>query len=179
MAIEFHCNQCGRLLRTGDDTAGRMAQCPECGSQTPIPFPADEPATPAEVEIIEPNASEGTTFGDGSRESQSGEHPFHPTSPYGPPSHGHDPFRKQAVTSLVLGSASVILSTFCCVCFPLGLIVSLVGLAFGVIGLRSTTQRNLAVIGLALSGVGLAIALLAGAFFQMHPAFQGPNRPLR
>lgn len=37
MPIEFRCSQCGRLLRTGDDTAGRMAQCPECGAQTPVP----------------------------------------------------------------------------------------------------------------------------------------------
>jgi DNA-directed RNA polymerase subunit RPC12/RpoP len=37
MPIEFHCSRCGRLLRTGDDTAGRMAQCPECGGQTQVP----------------------------------------------------------------------------------------------------------------------------------------------
>jgi hypothetical protein len=37
MPIEFHCSRCQRLLRTGDDTAGRMAQCPECGAQTQVP----------------------------------------------------------------------------------------------------------------------------------------------
>jgi hypothetical protein len=37
MSIEFHCSRCSRLLRTGDDTAGRMAQCPECGAQTQVP----------------------------------------------------------------------------------------------------------------------------------------------
>ena len=37
MPIEFHCSRCTRLLRTGDDTAGRMAQCPECGAQTQVP----------------------------------------------------------------------------------------------------------------------------------------------
>jgi hypothetical protein len=37
MAIEFRCGKCSRLLRTGDDTAGRMAQCPECGAQTQVP----------------------------------------------------------------------------------------------------------------------------------------------
>jgi hypothetical protein len=40
MSIEFNCGQCGRLLRTGDDTAGRMAQCPECGAQTQVPISA-------------------------------------------------------------------------------------------------------------------------------------------
>jgi hypothetical protein len=37
MPIEFRCSQCTRLLRTGDDTAGRMAQCPECGAHTQVP----------------------------------------------------------------------------------------------------------------------------------------------
>jgi hypothetical protein len=39
MSIEFHCSQCGRLLRTGDDTVGLMAQCPQCGGQTQVPAP--------------------------------------------------------------------------------------------------------------------------------------------
>ncbi len=30
MPIEFRCLQCGKLLRTGDDTAGKQAKCPEC-----------------------------------------------------------------------------------------------------------------------------------------------------
>jgi hypothetical protein len=37
MAIEFRCTQCGKLLRTGDETAGRQAKCPECGTVMPIP----------------------------------------------------------------------------------------------------------------------------------------------
>ena len=44
MSIEFRCSQCSRLLRTGDDTVGRMAQCPECGAQTLVPAP--EPTIP-------------------------------------------------------------------------------------------------------------------------------------
>ena len=43
MSIEFRCSQCGKLLRTGDDTAGRQAQCPECGALSTIPGPS-EPA---------------------------------------------------------------------------------------------------------------------------------------
>jgi hypothetical protein len=39
MAIEFRCSSCGRLLRVGDEAAGKMAQCPECGAQSTIPFP--------------------------------------------------------------------------------------------------------------------------------------------
>jgi phage FluMu protein Com len=40
MPIEFHCTQCGKLLRTGDDTAGKKAKCPQCGAVLPIPEPA-------------------------------------------------------------------------------------------------------------------------------------------
>ena len=37
MPIEFRCTQCNKLLRTGDDTAGRQAQCPACGVIMPVP----------------------------------------------------------------------------------------------------------------------------------------------
>jgi phage FluMu protein Com len=37
MPIEFRCRQCGKLLRTGDETAGRQAQCPACSALTTIP----------------------------------------------------------------------------------------------------------------------------------------------
>jgi hypothetical protein len=37
MSIEFRCNQCGKLLRTGDETVGRQAQCPACGAISVVP----------------------------------------------------------------------------------------------------------------------------------------------
>ncbi|HEV3024847.1 MAG TPA: zinc ribbon domain-containing protein, partial [Pirellulales bacterium] len=37
MPIEFRCSQCGKLLRTGDDTAGKQARCPACGNVLPVP----------------------------------------------------------------------------------------------------------------------------------------------
>ena len=40
MPIEFRCRQCGRLLKTPDDTAGRQAQCPACGTISIVPGPA-------------------------------------------------------------------------------------------------------------------------------------------
>ncbi len=47
MPIEFRCTQCGRLLRTPDDTAGKQAQCPACGTLSTIPPSAEFPqATP-------------------------------------------------------------------------------------------------------------------------------------
>ncbi len=39
MPIEFRCERCNKLLRTGDDTAGKQARCPECGAVMPVPTP--------------------------------------------------------------------------------------------------------------------------------------------
>jgi uncharacterized membrane protein len=43
MAIEFRCTQCGKLLRTGDDTVGKHAKCPECGAVMVIPANSSAP----------------------------------------------------------------------------------------------------------------------------------------
>ena len=37
--IDFRCGQCGKLLRTPDEAAGKSAKCPACGSVQPIPTP--------------------------------------------------------------------------------------------------------------------------------------------
>lgn len=37
MAIEFRCTTCNKLLRTEDNTAGKQAKCPSCGTVLPIP----------------------------------------------------------------------------------------------------------------------------------------------
>lgn len=65
MPIEFKCSQCGRLLRTGDETAGRLAQCPQCGSQTQIPQPSQPPATPPADEIPTLQADDSPFGGSG------------------------------------------------------------------------------------------------------------------
>ena len=39
MPIEFRCTKCGKLLRTPDETAGKQARCPECGTVGMIPAP--------------------------------------------------------------------------------------------------------------------------------------------
>ncbi|MEX0711339.1 MAG: YIP1 family protein [Pirellulales bacterium] len=41
MPIEFRCHQCGKLLRTADDTAGKQAKCPSCGAIQSIPYASD------------------------------------------------------------------------------------------------------------------------------------------
>jgi hypothetical protein len=56
MAIEFRCSNCGKLLRVGDDSAGKRAKCPGCATVLPIPAagsvapaaaPAGAPAPPS------------------------------------------------------------------------------------------------------------------------------------
>ncbi|MBX7164762.1 MAG: hypothetical protein K1X74_00315 [Pirellulales bacterium] len=42
MSIEFRCTSCNKLLRTGDDTAGRQVKCPVCGTALTIPQPAND-----------------------------------------------------------------------------------------------------------------------------------------
>lgn len=46
MPIEFHCTQCGLRLRTADDTAGKQARCPHCGTLVPIPLSSEPDVTP-------------------------------------------------------------------------------------------------------------------------------------
>jgi phage FluMu protein Com/uncharacterized membrane protein len=41
MSIEFRCVHCSKLLRTGDDTAGKQAKCPECGTLMTVPAAAE------------------------------------------------------------------------------------------------------------------------------------------
>jgi hypothetical protein len=46
MAIEFRCTGCQKLLRTADETAGKQAKCPQCGSVVPIPLSSDSSDLP-------------------------------------------------------------------------------------------------------------------------------------
>jgi len=49
MPIEFRCTQCRKLLRTQDDTAGKQAKCPVCGTLVLIPNPASPPPLPGDA----------------------------------------------------------------------------------------------------------------------------------
>ncbi len=44
MAIEFRCSQCNMLLRTANETVGKQAKCPQCGTLTTVPAEAPIPA---------------------------------------------------------------------------------------------------------------------------------------
>ena len=42
MPIDFRCADCQKLLRVGDDAAGRHAKCPGCGTILIVPSPAED-----------------------------------------------------------------------------------------------------------------------------------------
>jgi len=42
MAIEFHCQHCGHLVRTANEHAGKRGKCPHCHQSVYIPTPSDE-----------------------------------------------------------------------------------------------------------------------------------------
>ena len=42
MAIEFHCEHCGKKVRTKDEAAGKRGRCPYCKQSVYIPMPQAE-----------------------------------------------------------------------------------------------------------------------------------------
>ena len=42
MAIEFHCDHCGKLIRAPQDAAGRQGKCPHCQQSVYIKTPSDQ-----------------------------------------------------------------------------------------------------------------------------------------
>ena len=99
MPIEFRCSECNKLLRTGDDTAGRQAKCPECGAIMDIPSPGTQPVGPPDPPTPPRDApsnpyAPGSPFGAGSPGPSSpfgtpggmgGPPPNDPTNPYQSP----------------------------------------------------------------------------------------------
>lgn len=42
MAIEFHCNHCGRLIRASAEHGGKRGKCPSCHQSIYIPTPSED-----------------------------------------------------------------------------------------------------------------------------------------
>lgn len=55
MAIEFHCEHCGKMVRAGAEHAGKRGKCPSCHQPVYIPAP-DEEIEPLRLAPIDPNA---------------------------------------------------------------------------------------------------------------------------
>jgi phage FluMu protein Com len=50
MAIEFHCEHCGKLVRAADEYAGKRGKCPGCQQSVYIPTPEIEPLSISPVD---------------------------------------------------------------------------------------------------------------------------------
>lgn len=83
--------------------------------------------------------------------------PVYPGGPYGAPYSVPQPDQRagMAIASLVLGIASVAFSLFNMCDVPIGVI----GLVLGILGLRSASHRGMALAGVVLCVIGLALAI--------------------
>jgi phage FluMu protein Com len=108
MPIEFRCSQCGKLLRTGDETAGRQAQCPQCQALTKIPESSEASGSPPPLapllpeSPVSPGAAAGSPFGPTPEFGTAAgpDNPYQSPSPFvyqGPPGQP-DPYAAQRVS---------------------------------------------------------------------------------
>ncbi|MEE8450558.1 MAG: CD225/dispanin family protein [Thermoguttaceae bacterium] len=113
MPIEFRCTQCDKLLRTGDETAGKQAKCPECGAFMAVPGGEAAWAESAEPSATPPPPSSGS---DSPFASGGGENPYQSPGQANSP-HGTTPAPGSVPNNLVFA----ILVTFFC-CMPFGIV---------------------------------------------------------
>ncbi|MEN6450095.1 MAG: hypothetical protein ABFC96_06365 [Thermoguttaceae bacterium] len=107
MPIEFRCTRCGKLLRTGDGTAGRQAQCPVCGTIGTVPggTPTPETTTPSLAASQDAVAPMG-----GSADDAAGQPPLGNQSAFQPLGYEVAPPQPQpGVAERVLGPAMAML----------------------------------------------------------------------
>lgn len=165
MPIEFRCSRCGKLLRTGDDTAGRQAQCPGCGTISVVP---DETAA---IESLVPSLAPlngGSPFsaepiGPGVEGS---ENPYRsPNSTAYGPSPG-DRVSAPAV-ALIVTAILGLLGNLCAVTvYGFGLVVALNGQAQALNMKQDTAEIVMtcgSVVAGAVLGLILSVVLLIGA----------------
>jgi phage FluMu protein Com len=152
MAIEFRCAQCGRLLRTADDTAGKPAQCPECGAITTIPVPG------AAIPPTSGSAPESPfAAGGGGAAGAGGSSPFGPSGPQaGPAGEPQNPYQSPTQYGTVPTYAGVDPT------------------AASRVGGPATALIVTAGLGIAMQVIGL-IAHLAQFGFQQHMHAGGPD----
>lgn len=61
MSVEFRCDQCQHLLRTGDDSVGRKARCPQCGNIQTVPAATGGAESSTSQSAFDPFASNAAT----------------------------------------------------------------------------------------------------------------------
>lgn len=165
MPIEFRCSGCGKLLRTADDSAGKQAKCPDCGTTQPIP--AGSPPAMPPVPSASPFSTGGapaSPFGAGPSGPPDSENPYQATgtspggSDYIAPGQPYASSRVQA-PAMALMVTMIISMPF----ILLGAVINMVSMAGGGV---APAQQEMAInimsggIGLVLNFVGLAIGVV-------------------
>lgn len=164
MSIDFPCSNCGRTLRTPDDTAGRQAQCPECRAMTTVPSAAAAGGAAAGPAAPLPG-------GEGPRREEPSMSPFRPAkassepatlNPYQSPEQSGvapTPFGSDQLYAMskVSGPATAIIVTMavCMVLQVFGLLINLTRFGVGAAG-RHGHQEQMMIGG----GVGVAASIL-------------------
>ncbi|MEQ8790554.1 MAG: hypothetical protein RIC55_29930 [Pirellulaceae bacterium] len=101
MPIDFRCTHCGKLLRVGDDAAGKKSRCPDCGNIQDIPAGSTPESPAAPQRPIPPSQSGFTSEGFGSP-SPPPSSPFNPPRPYGAgdggSTYGGNPYAESAAS---------------------------------------------------------------------------------
>ena len=172
MAIEFRCVQCNKLLRTGDETAGKQAKCPECGAVMTIPAAAEGEAQGLSPPSL-PLAGGGSDLGAGSpfARAPAGETSYQSPTQSAPHVGNVNGSRSgrdaMAVISLILGILGF--PTMCCL--PLAFTTEIGGIILGSLGLRSQ-YRTVAIIGIVLCSLQL-VAVVAMAVFYAYMVATG------
>jgi hypothetical protein len=148
MAIEFRCTQCGKLLRTGDETAGKHAKCPQCGAVMTIPATGGAAPPPP----VPPGG--GTPFsGAGAQPAGTAgsANPYQSPAPFTPLGAGQAP---GAITPTTLDLGDIFSRTWnifkeqwgmCIVALLVVLVISfavnfIVGCGFGIVGHAAKSQ---------------------------------------
>jgi len=166
MPIEFPCPDCGRLLRTADETAGRSARCPACGSVTTVP------------ERVETPDRDAGPFG-------SGESPFTGAEPAAEPDDFANPYqapadhtagspfysavppservRLPAISMIIMASLGLAMHLGIVVLYTILLIAFLSDAHVGADDRASAAVGFSIVIGYGVIGLGLMILALVGA----------------
>jgi hypothetical protein len=147
MSIEFRCTGCGKLLRTADDSAGRQAQCPACGTVVAVGADAGDRAGGFAPSIPLPHAPGSHAVSDAPV------NPFQaPSDPGTAPILGAEPRSRVAGPAIALMVTAILSATF----QAMSAILVVVRLLFG-----NRDQMTGDIFRIGLFGFGLVCSIVA------------------
>jgi phage FluMu protein Com len=164
MSIEFRCSRCGKLLRTENDTVGRMAQCPQCSALTQVPEASETPSfVPASSDAGGPSSPGGVYAG------SAGYQGAYQAAGLGSPSQGHPGGQMYALNRVSAPAVCLIVTAVLGLCLQvLGILANIfnVGLMAHQMGNRGHVPivfTGPIAIGFGALGIILTIVVLVGA----------------